>query len=534
MNNIHIQAQIVRSVICTLSIVGSTIIDVMIVRSKNRSPYSRIIFGLSFCDILHSIGLLLSPLLAPMGTKNAAWALGNVESCEFIGFILNIGICGVPFYTAFLALYFDQRVRKKVTPKEFASGVEIGIHIVLWFYPVAGGIYGLFQNYFNPVGKGNMCTFADQPFNCSNKNSLVECERAGRSARKLRIVYQSFIPYTVALLIMVVSFTRLTLHVYRQEKMFQPSKEVKKKKDNKVIHGIHAKNANDKSNDVHGTVAIGNEAKKNVSSLETKQISTKPMNSTTNPSEKRIYSNEEGRLVTLQQKNSTIEVNNHRPRQQRSPLAKKALVQSLLYISVYFLTYGVPMVISYTSIAGVKLQNNNILIVWRSIVWPLGGIFNVFIYTRPKIETLRKRDEYKNSSWFKLFWKVIRGGGEMIPSAKKQAKLPIVNIKKSEKPHKLGLEEEKQYDELDHHESMERDFIAVSGKELQEDSVNNRQGNREYYNSSQFAVESDNYEDFDILGEISHESREFGDDSNCNFGLSSFEEFTSDLNSSHL
>ena len=527
MNNIHIQAQIVRSLICTLSIVGSTIIDVMIVRSKNRSPYSRIIFGLSFCDILHSIGLLLSPLLAPMGTKNAAWALGNVESCEFIGFILNIGICGVPFYTAFLALYFDQRVRKKVTPKEFANGVEIGIHIVLWFYPVAGGIYGLFKNYFNPVGKGNMCTFADQPFNCSNKNSLVECERAGRSAREWRVVYQSFIPYTVALLIMVVSFTRLTLHVYRQEKMFQPSKEVKKKKDNKVIHGIHAKNANDKSYDVHGTVAIVNEAKKNVSSLETNQISTEPMNSTS-PSEKRIYSNEEGRLVTSQQKNhSTIEVKNHRPRQQRSPLAKKALVQSLLYISVYFVTYGVPMVISYTSIAGVKLQNNNILIVWRSIVWPLGGIFNVFIYTRPKIETLRKRDEYKNSSWFKLFWKVIRGGGE-IPSAEKQAKLPIVNIKNSEKPHKLGLEEEKQYDELDHHR------FAVSGIELQEDSVNNCQENRQYYNSSQVAVEFDNYEDFDILGEISHESREFDDDSNCNLGVSSFEEFTSELNNSHL
>ncbi|GFH56817.1 hypothetical protein CTEN210_13293 [Chaetoceros tenuissimus] len=441
---------------------------------------------------MHSIGLLLSPLLAPIGTKNAAWALGNVESCEFIGFILNIGICGVPFYTAFLALYFDQRVRKKVTPKEFANGVEKSIHIVLWIYPLAGGIYGLVKDYFNPVGKGNMCTFADQPFNCSKKNNLVECERAGRSAKNWRIVYQTFIPYTVALFIMVISFTRLTLHVYRQEKMFQPSK------------------VNSKNNSSLKT--------KEISSLELKsQLSSNQTNSEI------VVSIEEGGLEPSSQQNAprTYHLESGQVGHQGSPLAKKALVQSLLYISVYFLTYAVPMVISYTSIAGIsRLQNGDILLLWRSIVWPLGGIFNVFIYTRPKIEKLRKRDEYQNSSWFKLFWKVITSGGE-VPRATKPEK-PIV--KTSEKPNKLGSDEQKQYDELDQHQSMEREMFEVSGKELQEDSESHHQGNRKYYNSSQLPVDFDDYEDFDIFGEIPFDSFEQGEDSNNIYGVSSIEE----------
>ena len=235
-----------------------------------------------------------------------------------------------------------------------------------------------------------------------------------------------------------------------------------------------------------------------------------------------VGSIEEGGLEPASQQNApTYHLKSGQVGHQGSPLAKKALVQSLLYISVYFLTYAVPMVISYTSIAGIsRLQNGDILLLWRSIVWPLGGIFNVFIYTRPKIEKLRKRDEYQNSSWFKLFWKVITSGGE-VPRATKPEK-PIV--KTSEKPNKLGSDEQKQYDELDQHQSVERGMFEVSGKELQEDYESNHQGNRKYYNSSQLPVDFDDYEDFDIFGEISFDSFEQGEDSNNIYGVSSIEE----------
>ena len=127
MGDFFLNAQTTRVVLSTISIIGSSLIDVMIIKNDGlrKSPYSRIIFGLSFGDIMLSLGLLLGPIVAPKGTKGAIWAIGNVSSCEAIGFVMNMGISGVPFYVAFLAFYFDQRVRHKLSRQAFAKKYEM-------------------------------------------------------------------------------------------------------------------------------------------------------------------------------------------------------------------------------------------------------------------------------------------------------------------------------------------------------------------------------------------------------------------------
>ena len=49
-----------------------------------------------------------------------------------------------------------------------------------------------------------------------------------------------------------------------------------------------------------------------------------------------------------------------------------------------------------------------------SIFWPLGGLFNILIYTRPKVAATRtEHPEHAHSSWFVIVLFVIFSGGEV-------------------------------------------------------------------------------------------------------------------------
>ena len=51
-----------------------------------------------------------------------------------------------------------------------------------------------------------------------------------------------------------------------------------------------------------------------------------------------------------------------------------------------------------------------VMVQW-AIFAPLGGFFNILVYTRPKVSTLRRRrPEYW---WFQAFWMVVKVGGEV-------------------------------------------------------------------------------------------------------------------------
>ena len=54
------------------------------------------------------------------------------------------------------------------------------------------------------------------------------------------------------------------------------------------------------------------------------------------------------------------------------------------------------------------------MLILGSIFWPLGGFFNILIYTRPKVSAVRiMRPEHAHSSWFTIFLLVVISGGEV-------------------------------------------------------------------------------------------------------------------------
>ena len=88
---------------------------------------------------------------------------------------------------------------------------------------------------------------------------------------------------------------------------------------------------------------------------------------------------------------------------------REILTQSCLYTFGFFFTYSAIL------IRFVLRITNRPLLPWthvaNSIAWPIGGLINILIYTRPKITILRIRQS--ELSWLRAFYMVILAGAEV-------------------------------------------------------------------------------------------------------------------------
>ena len=330
-----------------MSFVASSTIAAMIIRSNNglRTPYSRIIFGLSIADIMQSLGIIISPLAAPSGTLDAPWAMGSTGFCSATGFVLNVGGVAVPLYTLLLTHYFLQRVKYKLTPAQFASKMECRISILVWLYPVIGGLVGLVNGYFNPGPNGSLCMMIDKPLHCNvDPKTYGDCAR-GQNA-SLASLFLTVLPFVFSFAMVIINLVRFTLHVYQQEQMFKPTTTSTPTRD---------------SGD--GTP------------------SSSAVNHDIESSRRRIPDS----------------------------LAKQSLVQSGLYITSFFICYFAPTVAMIMS--ALRMPPPAWLFWCVSIFWPLGGFFNILIYTRPKVS--RYKDSNPEYSKLYVFLIIVLSGGEV-------------------------------------------------------------------------------------------------------------------------
>ena len=112
---------------------------------------------------------------------------------------------------------------------------------------------------------------------------------------------------------------------------------------------------------------------------------------------------------------SNIENNIAAERRARNSLflTKEAFYQSLRYIAVFFFVYLGPV------IAAIQMRLANVVDEpqWRfwlaAMITPLGGVFNILIYTRPKV--LKLEEMHPDIPRLKLFLIIILTGGD-IPS----------------------------------------------------------------------------------------------------------------------
>ena len=170
----------------SLSFFSSLLIVGFILLSRSNTAYHRILFGLSFFDMLTSLACALTTLPMPKDViyPFSGPSYGTIETCQAQGIAYFLGT-GLTFHmTIALNIYYVCTLRYSMTEKTFSRRIEPFLYVLL----LAGTIYSLkvtlFNgNLFNPNPLDPFCSLGIYPLGCassstssstSNSNSNME------------------------------------------------------------------------------------------------------------------------------------------------------------------------------------------------------------------------------------------------------------------------------------------------------------------------------------------------------------------------
>jgi hypothetical protein len=194
------------SIPCSLFIISECISDH---RRGRGTPIQRALLGMSFVDVLATTGWWLSNWAVPASTGNLG--LGNVASCNFQGFLLQLAI-GAPLYNCSLALYYLLVIRYNWTNAQLVK-IERFVHAAILSFSIGTSIAGLPLTMYNRVG--TVCWVVGSPPDCGNSitefNEEVTCDRGDHAW--LFGVFLFYFPLWLCVLLTVLAMVMIYLHV---------------------------------------------------------------------------------------------------------------------------------------------------------------------------------------------------------------------------------------------------------------------------------------------------------------------------------
>ena len=362
-----IAANIVKCIFSLLSLTASSTIVHMIRFSPRglKSPYSRIIFGLSIGDIIQSLGILLGVFAVPRDTPESPMALGNQATCNYTGFLLLVGILVTVFYLLFLIYFFWRRVKHKVSPQKFAYGEERYLHILCWVLSLAYGIVAVASKAVNPTRYGSTCVVTSKPFGCGvgqeDDEDYLECTRGEVSGPKMGRITSGILG--VCLLGLFALLASITCHVYAIERTLSAPESTSRRRDGDGQQGNSQEEESEEQGTNQEAVATDNESEK-------------------------------------------------QEMERTESLTRSSMNQSILYILSFIMTFAMPF--AFLAAPGFRNDHYEVILWSVSTLLPAYGIFLILIYTRPKIQILQKM--FPKASWRLCFSVVVFSGGEVPPA----------------------------------------------------------------------------------------------------------------------
>lgn len=294
--------------------------------------------------------------------------------------------------------YFLMRVKYKVSSVQFAKREWIG-HVFIWSWAATGAMIGLAKRQYNATRYGALCIFVEKPFGCW---LFDKCQR-GHGARTTALIFVN-IPLIAIFILLVCILTALTVYVYLQEKQLN----------------FVSREGNHSSAEVN----VGSEHSMepaNISRLS--EASEQPMLPISNIFEPSAAVSAisiggiEDKHETQDMKTRSLSLRSVRRSSAATStitngksITRESFYQSMLYISAFLVTYLIPVVIRLMIYAGQDIGEWSF---WALIPSGIGGLFNILIYTRPKISILQKNNGDQRCSWVRSFFAVIMSGGEI-------------------------------------------------------------------------------------------------------------------------
>jgi hypothetical protein len=337
----------------TLSILGSSCIMWMLLaenRKKLKSVKYRFLFALCVCDIINSLWFVFWSLPIPKDTPGVWGAMGNYESCNAQGFALQIGISG-SFYNGALSLYFLKSVCSSMKDEQIAKRYEKWIHFVCLVWPVGTAIAAWQQDLYAFSGLG--CWIASEPLRCHRRDD-VDCIR-GEDA----YIYAWL--YTGIPLILLCIFI-----AYSMGMIYMKVKNISHRAERWSIGMVGA--------------SISRRQASQWSDLNVSDESLQTPSQTSDAAPQR------GSMVAPRR--GSISSNDTRGRSRHAERTREAAMQAFLYVMAYAITHIWAFLVFNIEMGGGT--NPAYLVIIENFFWPLQGFANVFIFLRPRIQSIQK------------------------------------------------------------------------------------------------------------------------------------------------
>ncbi len=165
----------------SISATFSFVIVSFILRSRINTIYHRIMFLLSFADIITSVAIALTTLPMPKDViyPFAGPSYGNVQSCEIQGFLYLSGSSLTFSMNGILNLYYLCTMVFNIREVTFRRLIEPLLYIVCFTTcVVAPSVLLLQKDILNPSTVDPFCVASIYPQGCSNKQDNPDCRGA--------------------------------------------------------------------------------------------------------------------------------------------------------------------------------------------------------------------------------------------------------------------------------------------------------------------------------------------------------------------
>jgi len=336
--------------------------------------YHRLILGLSVCDLVASIVIMVGTWAIPKEYVGTYMASGTIGTCTVVGIMNELGNMGAPIYNASLCIHYVLVILMGMSEEKIASkGIEWYLHIVPVTFAVVFATLGFIFKLYN--GAGSWCWFAPYPPNCSleppqpHQTSIIPCTR-GHYYHQFRLMHIGIA--WVCLVVCSISMFSIYRKVYKQE-----SKVAKYRYNNNSNGGYPSKNG---SKSKHSNNNYHNHPNNNNSSQRPND------NDESHSNDNNVEANH-----TNYNQYITSSSSSSRRRPPKKSKSRQIADQGMFFVIVFILTWTFPTITRIFQWLGwsIPLTLNMLFVVF----FPLQGFFNALVYLRPKYLKFKKKKE---------------------------------------------------------------------------------------------------------------------------------------------
>ena len=396
----------------SISFVASTLISAMVAKSRQEpsgnltiysSPYHRIILGISISDLISSIGMMSGPFAPPRGVApHALWAVGTDATCKADGFFVTFGSGCVPLYTCALCYYCFCKIRKNMSDDTFAHSIEWKLHAAIITYNTVLCTIGLVTNSMHTSLFGSVCIYSAFPAGCRQEPELYgECDKRIEMVSTVLSLLWALGLVLCCLVGIIFSMSMISWHVMITR--------------DRVFQGSAPNFGRPRTVGYVPTESVANSSSYLVNVVPPEGSSSDPSSS----SSSNIVRVDEDVLT------NGGSMSSNDPAHLVKFYKREFMVQGCLFVATFFVTYIFAVV---GLVMGVTVRDPPLFVrICFGTFYPLGGFFNILVFTRPKVMSLMKID--KKYSYVRAFTTVLMAGGT-VPSHVTQQDTDRVDLDK--------------------------------------------------------------------------------------------------------